>query len=103
MKSMKQRQLTHNDLPWAIESILERMEKLERLLSAKDENDYADSRADFLNVSQAAEFLGLTKSGVYHKIHKKEIPFIKVHNSNRVRFSRKSLSLWLLDEQRDAA
>jgi excisionase family DNA binding protein len=100
---MKQRQLTHNDLPWAVESLLEKMEKLEAMLSIKEQHEIENRLPDIIDVKEVAKLLGLTTSGIYTKVHKNEIPFIKMKDSNRLRFSRKQINAWLMDSQKQAA
>lgn len=46
---------------------------------------------ELLNVQQAAELLGLTVQTIYGKKARKEIPFMKMEDSNRLYFSRDDL------------
>ena len=100
---MKQRQLTFDDVPRAMESLLEKVERLESLLIVRNDNDVENRQSEIMDVREVAKFLNLTTSGIYAKVHRKEIPFIKLQDSNRVRFSRKQINAWLMDSQRQAA
>ena len=46
-----------------------------------------------LNISEAAEFLSLTKGSLYGKVHKRELPFRK--QGKRVYFDRDELIQWI--------
>jgi excisionase family DNA binding protein len=56
----------------------------------KNTNDSVDN--DPMTVEEVAKYLKVTKSFVYEKIHKKEIPFYKV--GRLPRFSKKHIDLW---------
>ena len=71
-----------------IESIVDKVvERLTPLLIKRsmDDNEYFD-------VKEVAEYLKVKKSFIYGKIHKREIPFIKVGKFPQ--FLKKDLDLW---------
>ena len=100
---MKQKQLTHNDLPEAVEALLEKMERLEAFMTVRNEKEFENRQSDIIDIKELAKILSITTSGLYQKVHKKEIPFFKLKDSNRVRFSRKQINAWLMESQRQAA
>lgn len=100
---MKEVKLTFDDVPCVLGNLLQKVEQLEKLLIAHEEQNPANRQEDLMNVDGAAKLLGLTRSGIYSKIYKREIPFIKLQHSSRVRFSRKALTAWLMEGQRQAA
>jgi excisionase family DNA binding protein len=50
-------------------------------------------RKQYLNVTQAAAYLTLSKSTVYQYLHYKKIPFFKI--GERVIFSKSELDKWI--------
>src|SRR5687768_4585409 len=97
---MKNTELTHNDVPHALEEVRQIVRQMRVILGERNERPYTE---DLMTVDGAAQLLGLTKSGIYSKVHKRQIPFIKLQHSSRVRFSRKQLTAWLMEGQRQAA
>lgn len=96
-------QVTHNDLPQAVASLHEKIDKVMAYMSVHDEGNFESRLPDIIGVKDCAQLLGLTTSGIYAKIHRREIPFIKLQNSSRVRFSRKQINAWIMEGQRQAA
>ena len=90
-------------MPRAMESLLERVNRIETLMTRRNEEELESRLPDLINVKEVGKLLGLTTSGIYAKVHRKEIPFIKLQDSNRVRFSRKQITLWLTESQQKAA
>jgi excisionase family DNA binding protein len=101
---MKQRQqLTHNDLPQAVEALDEKVEKILAFMTVRDEKDFESRQSDIIDIKELSKILNITTSGLYQKVHSKSIPFFKLKDSNRVRFSRKQINAWLMESQRQAA
>jgi len=67
-----------------------RLTSIENLLaeisSNKKENTNTKREEEFLVIKEAADFLSLKVSTLYHKVHKREIPFMK--KGNRLYFSK---------------
>lgn len=97
------KQLTHNDLPQAVEALDEKVEKILAFMTVRDEKDFENRQSDIIDIKELSKILNITTSGLYQKVHKKEIPFFKLKDSNRVRFSRKQINSWLMESQRQAA
>ncbi len=86
-------------MPKALAEILQEVKQLKILLNREGEQH--QQAEDLMTVEQAAKFLGMTKSGIYSKIWKKEIPYIKLKGSNRVRLSRRRLTVWLSEGEQE--
>jgi excisionase family DNA binding protein len=97
---MKQRNL-FEEMPEAMALILAKVERIEEILSNGQQTQAM--RPDILTIKQAAEYLSLSESCIYHKVAKNEIPYIRLKNSNRYRFDGKQLDKWLQEGQRPAA
>lgn len=73
-----------------IETIVKKViEQITPLLTASNGNN----NDEIMNVEGLASYLKVTKSWVYEKIHKKEIPFHKAGKFPR--FRKKHIDLWL--------
>jgi excisionase family DNA binding protein len=55
-------------------------------------------KEQYLNVSQAAAYLTLSKSTVYQYLHYKKIPFLKI--GERVIFSKSELDKWIKNQNK---
>ncbi len=86
-------QITFNDLPQAVMTLLEKLENIEKTLqnpqSAQPLEDY-----DFLTVEETCVFLNLAKPTIYGLVRDAKIPFCK--RGRRLYFSRKSLADWIM-------
>ena len=49
----------------------------------------------WMNVSQVAEYLGLSRATVYEYVSNRRIPFVKIPKSNQVRFNPDSIDSWM--------
>lgn len=72
-----------------VDEIVKRVvEQLKPLI--KNTNDSVDNES--MTVEEVAKYLKVTKSFVYEKVHKREIPFYKV--GRLPRFQKKHIDLW---------
>lgn len=84
--------LTFEKLPFAINQVLRKIEKIERILSDQENNPKTKLK-DLLNIDEASEMLSLSKATLYSKVSRNEIPFMK--RSKRLYFSREELTNYL--------
>ena len=85
--------LTFEQLPNAVSKILMKLENIERILNENDLNKETANNDQFLNVQQAAEFLGLAVPTIYTKVSQRELPVMK--RSKRLYFSKDELTNYL--------
>lgn len=79
--------LTFDKIPGAIEIILQKLQNIEEVLvSRKQEEEKYD---EVLNIVEAAEFLKFTKSTVYTKVSRGELPAFK--SGKRLLFNKTEL------------
>lgn len=57
-----------------------------------DERMMQDNSPDLLTIKQCAAYLNYSVPTIYTKISRKELPTLKIQNSNRVWFSKKDLN-----------
>ena len=67
--------------------IIERLEWIEKLVTLI--NYYP------LTLSEAAEYLGISKAGLYQLVHKNKIPHYKPAGGKKLYFSRLELNSWV--------
>lgn len=48
---------------------------------------------EYLNIKELSEYLGIKKSSLYDKVHRKEIPFYKI--GRLVRFKKEEIDEWM--------
>ena len=77
------------------ELILERLNTIENLLRTTKRNDPTPSVPvnEILNMSQAADYLGLAKSTIYKLTSSRLIPHCKI--GNKIAFKRSDLNEWI--------
>ena len=86
--------VTFNTMPEAIQLIADRLENVERLLTASHEPQPQQQPAkDLLTIQEAAEMLCLSVPTLYAKVSKRQLPFMK--RSKRLYFSRAELLTYL--------
>lgn len=68
--------------------------KLDILISSNLSNKKA------LNLSEAAQYIGISKTYMYQLTHRREIPFYKP-NGKQVYFDKNELDNWLLSNPKD--
>lgn len=49
----------------------------------------------WMNVEQAARYLGLARATIYEYVSSRRIPFVKIPKSSQVRFDREQLDEWM--------
>lgn len=77
-------------MPEALQLIADKLEKVERLLSAGLEpQPPQEPKEELLTIQGAAEFLRLSIPTIYAKVHRRELPFMK--RSKRLYFDKSEL------------
>ena len=79
----------------------EQIQKLiEDALRAKFETEkqrFAEN--DLMDVTQAADFLGISKKTLYEKTAKRKLPFHKPAGTKKLWFSRERLTEWIKEQE----
>ena len=84
-------ELTFEQLPKAVATIMESLQRIENLLQQKNEPLVESDR--LLTVTETAEFLKLAVPTIYGLIHNMEIPYSK--KGKRVYFTKSELLEWI--------
>lgn len=98
------RKLTFDALPGAIAEILERLDKVEQLLSgkttskAKAEKPETKSAADSMDINEAAKLIHVSVASVYNYVKKNSIPFEK--KGGKLAFSPTALETWMKEKNK---
>ena len=83
-------QLSFDSLPQVVQELNSKIDNITMLLeSAKP----AENKNDLLNIQEAAEFLNLSKSTLYNKVNKRELPVMK--KGKRLYFSKVELLAYI--------
>ena len=69
-----------------VEKVVERLTPLLKQNSKSNDNE-------LMTIDEVAKYLKVTKSSIYDKVHKKNIPFNKIGKFPR--FRRKHIDLWI--------
>lgn len=86
--------VTFNTMPEAIQLIADRLENVERLLTASREpQPLQQPENGLLTIQGAAEFLQLSVPTIYAKVHRRELPFMK--RSKRLYFDKSELLAYI--------
>jgi excisionase family DNA binding protein len=88
-------ELTFEQLPKAVGEIRTKLDTIEQLLRqilGKD-SDSPISLSEYVNISEAAQILSISKQTIYGYNHQRKIPFYK--RGKRVYFKRKELNDWI--------
>jgi excisionase family DNA binding protein len=83
--------LSFDLLPKAISELIERVARIELLL--REERQPVAAENEMLNITEAATFLRLTKSTIYSKVCRGEIPAFKT--GRRLYFDKVELTAWI--------
>jgi excisionase family DNA binding protein len=83
--------LTFDQLPKAVSELLEKVSKIENILS--HENNLDQDIEGPISIQQASTFLNLSISTLYGKVYRGEIPVSK--QGKRLYFSRSELIEWI--------
>jgi excisionase family DNA binding protein len=78
-------------LPQAISELIDRVTRIEQLL--REERSPAAVENEMLNITEATVFLRLTKSTIYSKVCRGEIPAFKT--GRRLYFDKQELTGWI--------
>ena len=84
--------LTFEQLPEAIATLLEKVSRIENLLTGGKETQ--PSGKELLNAEEAIAFMGISKSMLYKMTHTNEIPFYKP-GGKILYFKRAELMDWM--------
>lgn len=87
------KQITFEQLPEAVGSILQRLDGIEQLLSNTQQPAQSENTDEILNVEEAAKFLNLAKSTIYRLRYNQQIPCSKP--GKHLYFSKKELTEWV--------
>ena len=85
-------------VPNFFELLFQRLETIENKLDGLSAAPLPEAKTRALSVTQAANFLGMSKSRLYTLIHLGEIPNYK--RGSRVYFDRDELDQWILANKR---
>jgi excisionase family DNA binding protein len=88
--------LTFEQLPVAVTEILERIKKIEALLSG--EKIASDMQDEMLNIKEASAFLKLAVATIYSKVCRGEIPATKP--GRQLYFNKAELVEWLKQKRK---
>lgn len=83
--------LSFENLPEAVQLILEKLERLEKTLLAPQLQN--EERKETINISNASAILGLAKATIYSKVCRGEIPAFKL--GKKLLFNRKELDEYI--------
>ena len=83
--------LTFENLPEAVQLILEKLERLEKTLVSSPSQK--EERKETINISDASAILGLAKDTVYSKVCRGQIPAFKL--GKKLLFNRKELEEYI--------
>lgn len=86
--------LTLETLPKAVGTLLEKVNRLETLLTQKQEQPTPEPTEEFLSIEEAAKLLHLTVPTMYSKHSRGELPGVS-KRGKRLYFSKKILLEWL--------
>jgi len=90
---MEKQKLTFENLPEAVFQLNEKLEKIEKLLQARNTENPKPEPDSPLNIDEAAAFLRLAKSTLYSKVSRRELPCKK--QGNRLYFFKSELTEYL--------
>lgn len=83
--------LNFEQMPMAIVTLIEKVEKLEKIVSEK--SNIPEQTEKFLTVEEAAKLLNITKQTIYEKVSRGELPVMK--RGKRLYFSNTELYEYL--------
>jgi len=92
--------LSFENLPKAVNQLSEKLDRLEKLLSEKQELPQVETPDQLFTIQEAAEFLNLSVPTLYSKVSRGELPFMK--RSKRLYFSRIELLDYLKEGRRQS-
>lgn len=91
--------LTFENLPTAVNQLSAKLEKIEKLLLLKSEQQPTKQTDQLLTIEEAANLLHLTKPTLYSKVSKGELPGV-CKQGKRLYFSKESLIDWIKSSKR---
>jgi len=77
--------------------ILTSPEQIKQFINESLSDKFEDYKAqdDLMDMSEAAEFLGISKKTLYLKTSKREIPFHRPKGTKKIWFSKEHLTEWI--------
>ncbi len=94
-------EITFNDVPKFIAEIKSEQGKIVKMLSDLLSQKTSPEHEEFLNVEEAAAFLGVAVPTIYTNVSNGYLPALK--RRKRLYFSRKQLEQWLLSGKKKTA
>ena len=88
--------ITKENLPFLVEELKEEVAELRRFLAGSEV--FQKHQKELLNIDEVAELLSLSKSSIYTKVSKRELPFIK--QSRRLYFERSLIEAFLKEHRK---
>jgi excisionase family DNA binding protein len=85
--------ITHNNLPEAIQLLLDRIDQLERVVLETRQAPVVTIQDSLMNADQAARYLGKAIQTIYGLVSRKAIPH--VGKGKHLRFNKTDLNNWL--------
>ncbi len=86
--------------PKIIYPIIEEMGEIKRMLrELLSQKATVEVKSDLMDIKEASQFLCMSLSCIYKKTSTKSIPFIKRPGSNKLLFTRASLTRWLEESE----
>jgi len=85
-----EKQMTFDALPTAVHQILKKIDTLAMMLESSKPDEQQNK---LLTIQQAAEFLNLSKSTIYSKVSRGELPHMK--KGKRLYFFQKELTAYI--------
>lgn len=93
---MDPKQLTFNDIPAALQDIMERLDRIETML--QNLSDSKETQKPWMNIEQLSEYLPShpAKQTIYNWVYLNSIPYYK--KGKVVYFKRQDIDKWLDQE-----
>jgi len=85
--------ITFEKLPLLVKDLIGEVEALREMIVTLRDDNSGISKKEYLNVYEIADLLGLSKSSIYAKVSKRELPHIK--RGKRLYFLREDISEYL--------
>ena len=92
--------LSFNELPNAIEEVLQRLTAIETTINARLA-PAIPPEPEFMTIEQVAALLNLSVQTIYGKCHRRQIPFTK--SGKKLSFRRSAILNWLAENDRPTA
>jgi excisionase family DNA binding protein len=88
-----EQKITFENLPNAVTQLLEKLDRIERMMTLRKGESLNEEVDKLLTVEEAAQFLHLSKPTIYSKVSRGELPYMK--SSKRLYFSKVELTEYI--------